>query len=580
MNVPFFQHAVRSIRWRLQLWYAGVLLAIVGGFAAIAFYQARAMTYARVDLQLTAAVNYLDVTLKTFPPDELEGSESRQGAVDDDFRFQPAGRPPPPPHGPPETRGEAGSGEDGGGDAEPAEPAVENGPPPAEPPPPRPAPHDAEAPPRHNRPPFGPSSDSHRPPPRRPRHQNPARSVPDLQRLLDLRRPFSGEAPDPVAEELYFTVWRGDGSILKSQSPQQLRVDERLLQDPPPANSDLRITPRGTLREAVRFGPRHTVILVGKSIGRERAELTRFGATLLGAGCVALAVGLAGGWVISARVLQPVSAISTTATSISASQLSKRIDPETIDVELVGLAHVLNEMFERLEGAFERQRRFTSDASHELRTPLTILYTNIELALARERSGEEYRETLRSGLAAASRMRTLVEGLLALARVDAGRLDVTLNPIDLGRVAADAAAQLAPTADKAKVRLLYDRTPEPVRLVGDATLLGRVASNLLSNAIRHTLEGGEVRITVTQNGSSVSMTVSDTGKGIPLEAQPRIFERFFRADSSRARMSGGHGLGLSICRGFVEAHGGTISFTSKPGQGTTFVVRLPLRPSY
>src|SRR5262249_9189857 len=149
------------------------------------------------------------------------------------------------------------------------------------------------------------------------------------------------------------------------------------------------------------------------------------------AGAVALVVGLAGGWLVSARILRPIRAISATASAISADNLAERLDPERVDRELEELAGVVNGMFARVQAALQRQARFTADASHELRTPLAIIRTHAELALNRSRSAEDYRDTIETCLKATTRMTALVEGLLILARADAGRLEVRREKLDL-----------------------------------------------------------------------------------------------------------------------------------------------------
>jgi heavy metal sensor kinase len=322
-------------------------------------------------------------------------------------------------------------------------------------------------------------------------------------------------------------------------------------------------------------GARDTRILVGKPLGRELAELRTFAWQLIGSGLLVLGIGLAGGWIFSRSITRPIASIARTASAISANNLSRRIDTSEIDVELVSLAEVLNQMFERLEAAFDRQSRFTSDASHELRTPLAVIHSHAELALSKPRSGEEYRETLGACLKAAGRMSSLVDGLLTLARADAGKLDLHFRQVDLRAVVEEVVDQFRPQAEIGRIALATDLSrAAPVH--GDAALLARISSNLLSNALRYTSSGGEVRVHVDTSQGGAVLVVEDTGCGIPLEDQPRVFERFFRADRARSRSQGGNGLGLAICKSLVEVHQGTISFTSAPDRGTRFEVRLPL----
>jgi heavy metal sensor kinase len=322
-----------------------------------------------------------------------------------------------------------------------------------------------------------------------------------------------------------------------------------------------------------RLGPRGTRILVGRPVGREQADLAAFAWQLAGAGAAVLAAGLAGGWVISARILRPVAAISATASAISATNLSERIDAGKVDRELAELAGVLNAMFDRLEAAFERQARFTADASHELRTPLAILRSHAELALSRPRTPDEYRETVETCLGATRRMTALVEGLLTLARADAGKLELRRQPVDLRHVVEEGVALFEPLAEGRGVSLAASLAPANV--TGDPDRLGQVLTNLLSNAVQYNRPGGAVRVELGVAAAEAVLSVSDTGCGIPEGDRPHIFERFYRVDKARSRASGGNGLGLAICKSIVEAHGGTIGFETKPGQGSTFWVRLP-----
>lgn len=397
--------------------------------------------------------------------------------------------------------------------------------------------------------------------------------------MNDLKLPAAlAPRPDDRPEDApYFVIWHNDGQTLKA-SPGLTETTLSAMQVVPDSVNTNRpaIRQRGPRREALQRGPRQTIILVGKPIARELNDLSRLGGQLAGSGCLALAVGLAGGWLISRGIVTPVARISATAEAISAANLSGRIQTERLDTELVGLAEVLNQMFSRLEAEFARQSRFTADASHELRTPLALLLSQIELALKRPRSADDYREALETCRRAAERMRSLTDSLLTLARADAGRLALALQPIGLGELIAETVESFEQTAEEDQVKLSVGTSERPLMVQGDPIFLSRVLANLLTNALRHTPAGGTVDVAFGTEGQHAWFSVADTGSGIPLNDQPRIFERFFRADKARSRSSGGSGLGLAICKSIVEAHSGQISFTSTPGQGTVFTVRLPL----
>ncbi len=322
------------------------------------------------------------------------------------------------------------------------------------------------------------------------------------------------------------------------------------------------------------LGPQNMIILVGHSLRRDYAGLRKFAWQLAGAASLALAVGLIGGWVVSSRILRPVAAIGATASRISATNLSGRINPDAVDRELVELAHVLNAMFERLEAAFDRQARFTADASHELRTPLAIIRSHAELALARPREAEDYRETIETCLKASKRMAALVDGLLTLARADAGKLELRHEPVDLSHLVEETVDLFRPLAERKKLRLAADL--DPAIVTGDPLRLQQVVTNLLSNAVQYNRPGGVIRVALTTAGAATMLAVTDTGCGIPEEDRPFLFERFYRVDKARSRAAGGNGLGLAICKSIVEAHRGAIDFDSKVDTGSTFRVRLPL----
>ena len=388
-----------------------------------------------------------------------------------------------------------------------------------------------------------------------------------------LRRRFNSEAE----EEAYFVVWRADGTVLTA-----VNMPSDLAGPPPLAMQRAQpsyVRQRDVRREIISAGPHGTLVLVGRSMQQEHERLTHLLWRLIATGGGVLAVGLVGSWLLAQRVTRPIDTISATATAISASDLSRRIDITATKSELGQLAHVLNTTFARLEAAFAQQTRFTADASHELRTPVSVILTQTELALAKERPAAEYREALEACYRAARRMKSLVDGLLTLARIDAGELHLHADEFDLCRTVEECVALLTPLAEEHRVALQLDL--QPVQFVGDADRIAQVITNLLSNAINYNREQGRVQVTLRRDESThdVVLTVSDTGVGIASEDLAGIFARFYRVDKARSRLFGGSGLGLPICQHIVEAHGGTITCHSVIHTGTTFVVRLPALPA-
>lgn len=278
-----------------------------------------------------------------------------------------------------------------------------------------------------------------------------------------------------------------------------------------------------------------------------------------------------GGVVLTDRAIRPVRDLRVATERIEASRLSERL-PVTGDDEFAGLSTTLNQMLARLESAFTQQQRFTADASHELRTPLTIIRGNASLALVKERTGEEYRETLTKIARVAESMTGVVDDLLLLARADAGELRPELVSVSVG----DAVAAAIATASKPDSAPIAVQIDDPtLRAQSNAIQLSRVISNLLVNAVRHTPPSGSITVSVSPSDHSVLIQVRDTGEGIAPEHLPNLGQRFYRVDTARSEATGGTGLGLAICRSIVTAHNGTLEIHSVPGEGTTVTITLP-----
>jgi heavy metal sensor kinase len=310
----------------------------------------------------------------------------------------------------------------------------------------------------------------------------------------------------------------------------------------------------------------------------ELANLRRSSYWLAGLGAGVMILGLAGGWWLAARAIRPIEDISAAATQIATGDLSHRIAATDTDTELGRLAAVLNSTFSRLDAAFTHQAQFTSDASHELRTPVSVILTQTQTALARERSAADYRETLEACQRAAQRMRRLIESLLELARLDAGQDKMKRETFDLARVVQDSIDLVRPLAAARKIEVRCSL--DAAHCIGDPERIAQVVVNLLTNAIHHNKESGEVKIGARADNRTATITISDGGPGIAPKDLPHIFERFYRADSSRTAATGGAGLGLAIAKAIVDGHGGTIKVESELGAGATFTVRLPVAAAH
>lgn len=321
------------------------------------------------------------------------------------------------------------------------------------------------------------------------------------------------------------------------------------------------------------------VFQVGTPLAPARAFLHTTRIVRIGLVVAILAVVALIGVGLARSALRPIEAMTAMAQRIGESSLQERLPhPGTRD-EIGHLVDTLNGMLERLERSFSVQSRFTADAAHELRSPLSRLRGELEVALRRPREEAEYRDVLRSCLDEVERLSRLTDDLLTLARLDAGeRQGSERTPVRVGPIIDRAVARLEADARRKNVTIVEPAPPALAVSAFDGSL-DRVIGNLLENAVKFTPPGGQVRIDAGGDEAGVVITVADTGPGIPPEELPRVFERFYRGDSSRPSEAGGVGLGLAICRGIVEAQGGSITIGSTPGGGTTVTVRLPQVPA-
>ncbi len=294
----------------------------------------------------------------------------------------------------------------------------------------------------------------------------------------------------------------------------------------------------------------------------------------LGIPLVLLLAGI-GGYFLAGRALRPVDKITRTAQTIEAGGLSRRIAYDGPHDEIGRLARTFDQMLERLDTAFARERRFTGDAAHELRTPLTALKGQIEVALNQPRSQGEYETRLRGLSGQVERLIRLSNALLFLSRSDQGRLSWEPGILNLADLLHAVCDQIEPLADEKGLK--FERhIPAPLAGFGDTDHLIRLFLNLLDNAIKYTPAGGQIILRAYQEQAGVQITIHNSGLGISSEHLPHVFERFYRIDADRSSQSGGTGLGLAIAREIVHIHGGQIRVASQPDQGTTFAVDLPI----
>jgi heavy metal sensor kinase len=306
-----------------------------------------------------------------------------------------------------------------------------------------------------------------------------------------------------------------------------------------------------------------------------RAGLEEFTwASLLALPIVLALVGL-GSYLLAERSLRPLEEIACRAEAITSERLGDRLPTGEAGDELDHLATVFNSLLARLEQSFEHLRRFTSDASHELRTPLASIRSVGEVALEKDGTRAEYRDTIGSMLEEVNRLTALVDNLLTIARADAGRIPLHPTVFSALVMAREAAGLLDVLADEKSQRITV-QGDERINVKGDRVFLRQALVNIIHNAVKHSPVGGAILVDVRPDpAGGVRLEVSDSGPGIAPEHSERIFDRFYRADESRSREGGGAGLGLSIAQWAVRVHGGSIQLLTAPDVGSTFQISLP-----
>jgi heavy metal sensor kinase len=282
------------------------------------------------------------------------------------------------------------------------------------------------------------------------------------------------------------------------------------------------------------------------------------------------------GWFMAGRALSPINDLAKTAQRITGSNLRIQIPPRGTNDELDRLIEAFNRMVERLNAAFQQTKQFSTDASHELRTPLTAIRGQLEVALLAAKTPEQYQEAILNALEDVERLSQTIRALLQLSQAESGQVVLQKQPIDLSALIKNLMEQFDIPAESGKVTIETDLPPYCAAEV-DLIQIERLVSNLVSNAIKYTREGGVVRVTLNDRGREVELIVQDTGIGIPAESLPHIFERFYRVPNSPGERSPERslGLGLSFVAWIVKEHRGNLDVKSTPGQGTTFTIRLP-----
>jgi two-component system, OmpR family, heavy metal sensor histidine kinase CusS len=337
------------------------------------------------------------------------------------------------------------------------------------------------------------------------------------------------------------------------------------------AGGERLVSVRGHAPVSDGSGVRYVVSLDRRHDSRLLSDFLR--TSLLGAPFLLLVVGL-GSWLIARTALAPLLRFRRMAASIGTQSLDRRIPQSGLPEELSELAREFNAMLERIDEGYRRLQEFSADLAHELRTPVATLLGRNQVALSRERPVQELREVLAEDAEELVRLSRLISDMLFIAQAEHGPSPLRRERVELEAEIVHIAEYLAAAADDKDVRIDVAGCAAPS---ADRMLVQRAVTNVLSNAVRHADPGTTVQVRITTRPGAAELLVSNTGEPIGAEHLPRIFDRFYRADASRARLSGGTGLGLAIVRSIMKAHGGDVRAASDPTtRTTTFTLEFPI----
>lgn len=288
-----------------------------------------------------------------------------------------------------------------------------------------------------------------------------------------------------------------------------------------------------------------------------------------------VAISFAASWFLSGKALAPIVKIKSLASQVREGRLGKRIEMETKGKEIQDLVVIFNEMLDGIQHSVEAQKRFTSAVSHEVRSPLTSLRGNIEVALRKKRTPEEYEDLLNTNLSDIIRLSRITDNLLFFTKADNNILELRKQWFEVSHLLQNIVERLKYRASAAGITI-FESYQDGIEMLGDHDLLEQAFSNIVENAINYTPSGGKISVASKKAGDKIFISISDTGIGIPEDEIPHLFERFYRVNKERSRKSGGTGLGLSITEWVLTAHDGKIEVKSTVGRGSEFMTLFPV----
>lgn len=385
---------------------------------------------------------------------------------------------------------------------------------------------------------------------------------------------------------LYFRVLDAEGAIFYASEGMrgiEYKVDEKVMSLARKGRNNIEKIHSPGRRRPFRFisaplyrdGKLAYIVQLGTHLRFIRKSLSGFKRNILAAFPIVLVLGSFGGWILARRSLLPIGYIVSKTQSITTKNLNERLIQRRTHDEMDDLIRTINEMIARLEDSFKRMAEFTADASHELKTPLCALKGEAEVLLSKPRTAEEYQEGLAHFIERFDQLNRMINDLIFLSKSDSSQVELKMNPVRLDLLINDMGDLFQILAEQKNIALNINSLQETV-VMGDKTRLQQLFTNLIDNAMKYTLDGGAIHITLEKNQELAVVKISDTGIGIPKDEQEKIFKRFYRIDKSRSKETGGVGLGLSIAEWIAHTHHGKIEVFSEQNQGSTFTVYLSI----
>jgi two-component system, OmpR family, sensor kinase len=325
-------------------------------------------------------------------------------------------------------------------------------------------------------------------------------------------------------------------------------------------------------------GNKAYIIQVGTSLKKMFGTLKDFLSILIYSGPLLLLISVLGGYFILTKVLLPMKSVVQTAKKITAEDLTLRIESKNQKNEIGQLIITFNEMISRLERSVLQIKQFSSDASHDLKTPLTVIRGEIDITLRKNRPPEEYIKTLSSVREESKKLERIIDNLLFLSRIDSRDYQHSFEKVHLDEILLEVFEKTSPLANEKEVAYILEKM-ERIPISGEPILISRLLMNLMDNAIKYTLQGGQIKIALHKSGNHAILTVQDTGIGIPEDTLPYIFNRFYRVDQSRSQPNEGAGLGLSIVKKIADIHRLKVDIRSQVNKGTAVCISFPLLPA-